>query len=115
MGLGTLGQGELARILGLKLEQGELVRGWGHGLYLETPFPLEPGSESGKKDKNLKLKRTKTQHLQRLLFHFILVLLCYLTLKHQKPAFKTLNFFTRAKIREGVDYMVGIHNLIYPF
>ena len=29
--------------------------------------------------------------------------------------FKTLNFFTKAKIGEGVDYMVGNYNLIYPF
>ena len=39
--LGALGQGELERGLGL-LEQGELVKSWGHGLHLETSFPSKP-------------------------------------------------------------------------
>ena len=77
-GLGILGQGELTRGLGL-LEQGKLVRGSGHGLQLETPFLPKLGSGRGKKGKNQKLKRTKTQHPQQLLFNFILVLFCYLT------------------------------------
>ena len=50
MELGASGLGELARGLGL-LEQGELVRGLGHRLHLETPFPSELAREEGKKVK----------------------------------------------------------------
>ena len=60
-GLGALGQGELARSLEL-LEQGEIVRGLGHGLHLETPFLPEPSSGRGKKGKNKNFKGTKIQH-----------------------------------------------------
>ena len=79
--LNALEQGELARGLGL-LEQGELERGSGHRLHLETPFPPSQARKEGRKGKNKKLKRTKTEHPQRLLFHFIsfhfmLVLFCY--------------------------------------
>ena len=87
-GLGALGQGELARGLGL-LEQGELIRGSGQGLGAWALFRIvspRVGSEGGKKGKNQKLKGTKTQYSQQLLFHFMLVLFyfmlvlfCYLT------------------------------------
>ena len=50
--LGALGKGGLARGLGL-LKQGELVRGWVHGLHLEMPFVLEPTRGEGK---NVKTK-----------------------------------------------------------
>ena len=65
------GQGELAKGLGL-LKQGELVRGWGAWAPSRNAIsPLQ--AWEGKKGKNQKLKRTKIQHPQRLLFHFILI------------------------------------------
>ena len=49
-GLMALGLGELTRGLGL-LKQGELVRGSGHRLHLETSFLPEPAKEEEKKIK----------------------------------------------------------------
>ena len=53
-GLGALEQGELAKCLGLKLEQGELIRGWEHGLHLKTLFSpkLARGKEKKVKTKS---------------------------------------------------------------
>ena len=77
-GLRTLEQGELARGLGL-LEQGEISKGFGAWALSRNVVSPLAGFGRGKKGKTQKLKRTKSQHLQQLLFHFMLVLFCYLT------------------------------------
>ena len=65
-GLGAIGVGGMSKGLGA----------WAPSR--NTSFP-QACLEGGKKGKNQKLKRTKTQHPQQLLFHFMLILFCYLT------------------------------------
>ena len=65
-GLGAFGVGGISKGLGA----------W--ALFRNIVSP-KPGLRGGKKGKNQKLKRTKTQHPQRLLFYFMLVLFCYFT------------------------------------
>ena len=59
------------------------ARGISKGLRAWAPSRNALSSQAckgrGKKGKNQKLKRTKSQHSQQLLFHFMLVLFCYLT------------------------------------
>ena len=59
---------------------GALGSSKGLGVWALSRNTISPRAYSGggKKGKNQKLKRTKTQHPQRLLFHFMLVLFCYI-------------------------------------
>ena len=79
-GLRALEQWELARGLGLgAFGAWRISKGLGAWAPSRNVVSPQAGSGGGKKGKNQKLKRTKTQHPQRLSFHFMLVLFCYLT------------------------------------
>ena len=51
-------------------------------------------------------KKLKLNIHKKKLFHFIFILFCYLIRKHQKYIFKKFNFFTKGKIRKGMEWMV---------